>query len=326
MSNEMKQILVTGAVGQIGSELTMALRKRYGGENVVATGHRTRPTAALRDSGPFEFIDVAKRKTIEEVVRKYNIDTIYHLAAILSAVGEEKPLLAWDVNMNGLFNVLEVARLHGCAVFHPSSIGAFGPSTPPDNTPQLTIQRPQSMYGITKVTGELLCDYYFQKFAVDTRGLRFPGLISYETRPGGGTTDYAVEIFYGAIKQNKYRCFLKKGTRLDMMYMKDALRAAITLMEADPAKLITRNAFNVTAMSFAPEDIFAEIKKIIPDFTMTYEVDLLRQAIADSWPNKMDDSEARKQWGWQPEYDLATMTREMINKLSRRMQIDGENL
>jgi nucleoside-diphosphate-sugar epimerase len=322
----MKKILITGAAGQIGSELTVALRRRYGDGNVIACGHKTKPDAKLLDSGPFAYFDIRDFSALVTIVKSHKVDTIFHLAGILSAVAEENPQLAWDINMTGLTHVLEVARTCRCAVFFPSSIGAFGPSTPPDNTPQLTIQRPQSMYGISKVSGELLCDYYFQKFGVDTRGLRFPGLISYETRPGGGTTDYAVEIFYAAIKQKKYRCFLKKGTRLDMMYMKDALRAAITLMEADPARLITRNAFNVTAMSFAPEDIFAEIKKSIPDFTMTYEVDVLRQAIADSWPNKMDDSEARKQWGWQPEYDLVTMTKEMINKLSEQIHNDGEKL
>ncbi|MBU0944407.1 MAG: L-threonine 3-dehydrogenase [Proteobacteria bacterium] len=322
----MTKILITGAAGQIGSELTVALRQRYGAGNVIACGHKTKLGPKSLYTGPFVYLDIRNFSTLVNIVKRYKIDTIFHLAGILSAVAEQNPQLAWDVNMTGLTNVLEVARVCHCAVFFPSSIGAFGPSTPLDNTPQLTIQRPQSMYGITKVAGELLCDYYWQKYAVDTRGLRFPGLISYETRPGGGTTDYAVEIFYGAIKDKKYCCFLKQGTRLDMMYMQDALRAAITLMEADPARLTTRNAFNVTAMSFAPEDIFAEIKKSIPDFTMTYEVDLLRQAIADSWPNKMDDSEARKQWGWQPEYDLPIMTREMIDKLSERMQHEGGKL
>lgn len=317
----MKRILVTGACGQIGSELALALRERYGSEDVVATGHKTRPSEDLLNSGPFQFIDCTDINTIKEVVRKYKVDTIYHLAAMLSAVAEANPQQAWNVNMNGLYNVLEVAREYNCAVFTPSSIGAFGPTTPADNTPQDTIQRPNTMYGVTKVAGELLCDYYYKKFGVDTRGVRWPGIISHVTPPGGGTTDYAVEIYYEAIKQHRYTCFLKAGTYLDMMYMPDALRAAIDIVEADPNRLKHRNAFNVTAMSFAPEDIANEIKKHIPDFIMDYDVDSVRQAIADSWPNYMDDSAAREEWGWSPWYDLASMTKDMLEKLSDKLKI-----
>jgi len=317
----MEKILVTGAVGQIGSELTMALRKRYGNDNVVAGFHRTKPGETLKNSGPCEMVNCTNIEQVKDVVKKYNIDTIYHLAAILSAVAEAKPNLAWNVNINALYNVLEVAREHGCAVFTPSSIGAFGESTPLDNTPQDTIQRPSTMYGITKVAGELLCDYYFKRFGVDTRGVRYPGIISNETLPGGGTTDYAVEIYYEAIRNKKYTCNLGKGTYLDMMYMPDAIKAAIDLMEADPAKLIHRNAFNVTAMSFPPEMIAVEIKKYIPEFTMDYDVDPIRQAIANSWPNSMDDSAAREEWGWKPEYDLRRMTKDMINVLTEKLRV-----
>ncbi len=319
----MKRIMVTGAVGQIGSELTMVLREKYGNDNVIATGHKSKPGEKLLHSGPFQFINCLDIKTIDKVVKKYNVNTVYHLAALLSAVAEENPQLAWDVNINGLYNVLEVAREHNCAVFIPSSIGAFGPTTPLDNTPQDTIQRPNTMYGVTKVTGELLCDYYYKRFGVDTRGLRYPGIISCETLPGGGTTDYAVEIFYEAIKNKKYTCFLKHGTYLDMMYMPDAINSAINLMEADPAKLRHRNAFNVTAMSFDPKGIADEIKKIIPDFTIDYNVDPTRQAIAESWPNNMDDSAARKEWGWNPEYNLESMTKDMIEKLTVKLKKDN---
>ena len=315
----MKKILVTGAVGQIGSELTMALRERYGGDNVVAGGRKTQPSEELLNSGPFETVDCTNMKVVNDVVKKYDIDTIIHLAALLSAVAESNPQLAWEVNVNALVNVLEVARENKCAFFTPSSIGAFGPTTPQDNTPQDTIQRPTTMYGVTKVSGELLCDYYYQKFGVDTRGLRYPGIISYVTLPGGGTTDYAVEIFYEAIKNGKYTCFLKEGTRLDMMYMPDAIKACIDLMEADPDKLKHRNAFNVTAMSFAPEDIAAEVQKLIPEFTMDYDVDPLRQGIAESWPNYMDDTAAREEWGWQPDYDLPAMCKDMIEKLTVKL-------
>lgn len=315
----MKNILVTGAVGQIGSELTMSLREKYGNDNVVAGGRKTKPSEKLLNSGPFEIVDCTDAEALANVVKKYNIDTIYHLAAILSAVAEANPVLAWNVNINGLYNVLEVSREFNCAVFTPSSIGAFGPTTPLDNTPQDTIQRPNTMYGVTKVAGELLCDYYFKRFGVDTRGVRYPGIISNETLPGGGTTDYAVEIYYEAIKHKQYTCNLPAGTFLDMMYMPDAIKAGIDLMEADPAKLKHRNAFNVTAMSFDPEIIAAAIKKHIPEFTMDYDVDPVKKAIAETWPNSMNDSAAREEWGWEPEYDLEAMTKDMIEVLSKKL-------
>ncbi|WP_456400831.1 L-threonine 3-dehydrogenase [Mesoaciditoga sp.] len=316
----MKRILVVGAGGQIGSELTTELRKRYGSENVVASDKR-RPGEEIFESGPFELLDCTDRDAVNRVVQRYKVDTIYHLAALLSAVGEKNPLLAWNVNMGCLLNVLEVAKENNCAVFFPSSIGAFGPNTPKDNTPQDTIQRPNTIYGITKVAGELLCDYYHQKFGVDTRGVRFPGLISYVALPGGGTTDYAVEIYYEALKHGKYTCYLRPDTRMDMMYMPDAIKAAIDIMEADERKLIHRNAFNITAMSFSPAEIAQEIKKHIPDFAIEYDIDPVRQAIADSWPNRIDDSAARAEWGWKPEYDLESMTTDMLEKLSSKLSI-----
>jgi nucleoside-diphosphate-sugar epimerase len=316
----MKKILVTGAVGQIGSELTTALRRRYGKDKVVATDIRMPADVELRDAGPFEFLDVTDPNHITRVMQIHDVGTIYHLGAILSAVGESRPGVAWQINMNGLYNFLEAARQYQCSLFFPSSIGAFGISTPQDNTPQDTIQRPDTIYGVTKVAGELLCEYYHKRFGLDTRGVRFPGLISYETEPGGGTTDYAVDIFYQAIRHKKYTCYLKPDTCLDMMYMPDALNAMIGLMEADGAKLIHRNAFNVTAMSFTPKMLTEEIRKYIPEFMIDFEIDPVRQAIADSWPNSMDDSCARREWGWKPEYDLARMTREMIDVLSRKLQ------
>jgi len=314
----MKKILVIGAVGQIGSELTMALRERYGADNVVACGRKTVPSDVLRDSGPFEFADCTEEEPLEAMIKKYDVGTIYHLAAILSAVAEAKPVLAWHVNMNGLYTVLEACREHECKLFVPSSIGAFGPSTPLDGTPQDTIQRPNTMYGVTKVAGELLCDYYFKRFGVDCRGLRYPGIISNVTLPGGGTTDYAVEIYYEAIKKKKYTCFLGEGTSLDMMYMPDAIDGAIALMEADSSKLQHRNAFNVSSMHFAPKDMCKEIQKHIPEFTMDYDVDPVRQGIAESWPNYMDDAAAREEWGWNPKFDLSKMTDDMLQVLGAR--------
>ncbi len=312
------KILVTGACGQIGSELTMALRRRYGNENVVAAGHKTKPSPTLRDSGPFVFIYATRRETIEEVVDKYDIDTIYHMAAILSAVGEQNPQLAWGVNINGLYNILEIAREREMTrVFCPSSIAAFGPETPRDNTPQETILRPTTMYGVTKVAGELLCNYYFQRFGLDVRGVRYPGIISSETPPGGGTTDYAVEIFYEAIKHKRYTCFLREDSVLPMMYMPDCIKATLDLMEADLSRLKHHADFNLAAMSFCPAELVAEIKKHIPEFTCEYEPDF-RQAIADSWPRTIDDSAAREEWGWEPQYDLAAMVEDMLEKLGKR--------
>ncbi len=316
----MRKILVTGALGQIGSELTMGLREIYGNENVIASSRRVKEGHdELMESGVFEVLNITDGEKVAEVVKKHNVDTIINLAAILSAVGEQNPNAAWNVNMNGLYNILEVARQEDCSVFTPSSIAVFGDSTPKDNTPQDTIQRPNTMYGVTKVAGEILCDYYYHKFGVDTRGVRFPGLISYETLPGGGTTDYAVHIYYDALKNKKYTSFIDKGTKMDMMYMPDALNAITQLLEADSSKLIHRNAFNVTAMSFEPEEIAASIKKFIPEFELDYDVDPVRQAIADSWPNSLDDSAAREEWGWKPEYDLDSMTKDMLEKLKVKL-------
>ena len=316
----MKNILVIGSTGQIGSELTAELRKLYGNSHVVA-GYITgaEPKGELAENGPSALADVTDGGQLEAVVRQYGIDAIYNLAALLSVVAEQKPRLAWKIGIDGLWNVLEVARQNQCAVFTPSSIGSFGPSTPHELTPQDTVQRPRTIYGVSKVTTELLSDYYNTKYGVDTRSVRFPGLISYVTPPGGGTTDYAVDIFYAAVRGEKFVCPIAKGTRMDMMYMPDALRAAIELMEANPDKLIHRNGFNVTAMSFAPENIFSHIKRRRPEFEMEYQVDPLKQAIAESWPDSLDDSAARNEWGWHPNYGIAAMTRDMLEKLSERL-------
>jgi len=313
-----KRILITGAAGQIGSEMTVRLRERHGADMVVVTDLRSDAGEAMKESGPFEPLDVLDREKIGTLVARYDVGTIYHLAAILSAVGESNPVLAWSVNIGGLVNVLEVARETGAQIFTPSSIGAFGPSTPADMTPQVTIQRPTSMYGVTKVSGELLCDYYSAKFGVDARGVRYPGIISNVTLPGGGTTDYAVEIYYEALKTGTFACPLRAGTFMDMMYMPDAIDAAIGVMEADAGDLNHRNAYNVTSMAFDPEQIAAEIRKHIPGFEMTYENDPVRQSIADSWPDRMDDGAAREDWGWNPKYDLAATTEDMLTSLRAR--------
>lgn len=316
----MKNILVIGSTGQIGSELTSELRKRYGNGHVVAGYIRgAEPTGALLEAGPSAEADVTNGQMIAEVVKKYDIDAIYNLAALLSVVAENKPQLAWKIGIDGLWNILEVAREHRCQVFTPSSIGSFGASTPHWMTPQDTIQRPQTIYGVSKVTTELLSDWFQKKYGVDTRSVRFPGLISYVTPPGGGTTDYAVDIYYSAVRGERFTCPIAEGTLMDMMYMPDALHAAISLMEADPQRLIHRNGFNIAAMSFAPETLYAEIKKHKPEFEMVYNVDPLKQSIADSWPDKLDDRCAREEWDWQPQYDLAAMTADMLRQLSRKL-------
>jgi nucleoside-diphosphate-sugar epimerase len=315
----MKKILITGALGQIGSELTSTLRDIYGTDNVIATDIRKNDSEAA-NNGPFELLDVMDGQKMVDLSKKYEVDTIIHMAALLSATAEAKPVFAWNLNMGGLMNALETARELNCQFFTPSSIGAFGPTTPKDNTPQDTIQRPTTMYGVNKVAGELLADYYYHKFGVDTRGLRFPGLISYVTPAGGGTTDYAVDIYYEAIKNGRYTSYIDKGTYMDMMYMPDALNAIVNLMEADASQLKHRNSFNVTAMSFDPEEIAAEITKHIPSFEISYEVDPIRQGIANSWPNSIDATAAREEWGFKAEYDLAKMTKDMLEKLNVKLK------
>lgn len=316
----MKNILIIGATGQIGSELTMRLRKEYPTGNVVA-GYipGAEPTGELAESGPSMIVDITNPAQIAEAVEKYKVDTIYNLAALLSAVAEAKPQLAWKIGVGGLYNCLEISREKGCSLFTPSSIGSFGPDTPHTKTPQDTIQRPETIYGVTKVTGEMLSDYYARRFGVDTRSVRFPGLISYVAPPGGGTTDYAVDIYYSAVKGEEFKCPLKPGTFMDMMYMPDALRAAIEIMEADPTKLKHRNSFNIASMSFDPEIIYNKIREYRPEFKMTYELDPLRQKIADSWPDSLDDTCAREEWGWKPEYDLDAMTRDMLLNLEKKL-------
>lgn len=316
----MKNILVIGATGQIGSELTMRLRREYPGGNVVAGYIKgAEPKGELLESGPAAEVDITDASMIADAVEKYDIDTIYNLAALLSAVAEAKPQLAWKIGVGGLYNCLEISREKNCALFTPSSIGSFGNNTPKKDTPQDTIQRPETIYGVTKVSGELLSDYYARRFGVDTRSVRFPGLISYVAPPGGGTTDYAVDIYYAAVKGDTFECPLKPGTFMDMMYMPDALRAAIEIMEADPSKLVHRNSFNIASMSFDPEIIYSKIKEYVPEFRMEYKLDPLRQQIADSWPDNLDDSCAREEWGWKPEYDLDGMTQDMLAHLHKKL-------
>jgi nucleoside-diphosphate-sugar epimerase len=314
----MRRLLVVGATGQIGSELTLELRKRYGGENVVAAGHRRKPSENLVSTGPFIYLDVTQKDDVEKIVEDYKIDTIYQLATVLSAVGEQKPQLSWNVNMIGLYNILEVAREHNLVrVFWPSSIAAFGPETPRTNTPQETVLIPTTMYGVTKVAGELLCNYYFLRYGLDVRCVRYPGIISSETPPGGGTTDYAVAIFYEAIRKKRYTCFVREDTVLPMMYMPDCIKGAIDIMEADPSQIKHHVGYNVAGVSFSASELAAEIKKYIPEFECEYKPDF-RQKIADSWPMSLDDSVAREEWGWKPDHDLASMTKDMIEKLTKR--------
>jgi len=318
MKNQTSKILITGGAGQIGSELTAALRVRYGSDRVIMSDIRNDIKTELRESGPYEILDVTDPRAVAALLDKYDIDTIYHMSAILSANGEKKPQLAWNVNINGTHNILEAAREKKVSrLFIPSSIAAFGPETPRDNTPQETILLPKTMYGVTKVAGELLCDYYVMHYGMDIRGCRYPGIISYETLPGGGTTDYAVSIFYSAVKDKTYTCFVKEETMLPMMYMPDCLKATIDLMEADYTRLKHHSGFNLAGMSFTAGELAAEIKKNIPEFTCKYQPDY-RQAIADSWPRSIDDSAARTEWDWKPAYDLASMTKDMLRVLGQR--------
>jgi nucleoside-diphosphate-sugar epimerase len=314
----MQRVLVTGAGGQIGSELTPVLRKRHGTSNVIATDIRRPDGASPVTSGPFEIADVRDRERIRSLVADLRIDTIYHMAAILSATGEANPELAWEVNVSGWANVLEVARERSVErVFCPSSIAVFGPETPRDPAPQLTVLRPTTMYGLTKVTGELVGDYYVHRYGLDVRGLRYPGIISSETPPGGGTTDYAVDIFYQAVQTGRYACFVRPDTVLPMMYMPDCIHATLALMDADFKRLSHHCDYNVAGMSFSAEELAAEIKKLIPSFVCEYAPDF-RQAIADSWPKSLDDGLARDEWDWRPAFDLATMTADMVKRLGRR--------
>ena len=318
----MQTILVTGALGQIGTELVTYLRSKYGSDRVIATDIRK---IERNEDSLYETLDVMDAGSLAGLVKKYNADTVVHLAALLSATAEAKPQLAWQLNMGGLMNVLEVSRELGLSVFTPSSIAAFGTGVPKQDTPQEALQRPSTLYGISKVSGELLCDYYFQKYGVDARGLRFPGLISYEAPPGGGTTDYAVDMFIQAVASGAYTSYIAENTYLDMMYMPDALESIVQLMEADPAKLLHRNAYNVSAMSFEPGMLAREIRKLIPEFKLDYAIDPVRQRIADSWPDSLDISSATEEWGFHPKYDLAAMTADMVEQLRRKQNSDPLN-
>lgn len=314
----MKRIMITGALGQIGTELTLKLREIYGNENVLATDLRRPHHESPLMKGPFEVLDVMEADKMLSIADWFKPDTMMHMAALLSATAEKNPVFAWNLNMGGLLNALEAARKLEMQFFTPSSIGAFGPTTPKDNTPQLTIQRPTTMYGVNKVAGELLCDYYWHHFGLDTRSVRFPGLISHVKEPGGGTTDYAVEIYFKAVREGRYDSYIDKGTFMDMMFMDDAIDAIIKLMEAPADKLVTRNAFNVSAMSVDPEMIAASIRKFMPDFELGYDVDPVRQGIAESWPNSIDSEAAKAEWGFNPKFDLDKMTETMLEAVREK--------
>ncbi len=311
-----KKILVTGAFGLVGSDLVPVLEKKYGKANVFALGNKTIPKDF---AGSLVQGDVRNKVSLETIIKTKSITEVYHLAGLLSVGGEKNPDLAWDVNINGLRNVLELARDYKLRVFWPSSIAAFGPTTPKQKTPQHTILEPTTIYGVTKVTGELLCQYYFLRWGVDVRSLRYPGLIGYKAAPGDGTTEYSVHIFYGLLKDKKYSCFLKKDARLPMMYIDDAIVGTVGLMEAPVKKITIRTSYNFAAVNFTPEELVAEIKKITPAFVCTYDPDPIKQRIADSWPQSIDDWQARKDWGWKHEYDLSKMTKVMIAGLKKKL-------
>jgi len=312
-----RKTMVIGATGQIGSELIVELRKRYGGDNVIGVGHSRKPSKEMLESGPYETANVMDQKRMTELCEKYDIGTIYHLAAVLSGVGEKDPHLAWDLNMNGLLNVLEVAREHDVKVFWPSSIAVFGANCPRTNTPQDTVLQPTTMYGVTKVVGELLCDYYNRKFGVDVRSVRYAGIISSETLPGGGTTDYAVAIFYDAVKSNHYTCFVDESTVLPMIYMPDCISAAISIMEAPEERISTRMSYNLNGQSFSAAELAEIVRERSPGFTISYEPDF-RQAIANSWPDSLDDTRASQDWGWRSEWSLERMADDMFDRLKER--------
>jgi len=315
----MKKILITGASGQIGTDLTMELRKRFGNNNVIASDIKS-PAKIVLESGPFVELNVLDKENIEEVVNKYEITEIYHLAAILSGNAEKAPKRSWDINMESLFIILDIVKEKSLdKIFWPSSIAVFGPGTPNTNTPQDTVMDPNTVYGISKQAGERWCEYYFNKYGVDVRSLRYPGLISYSADAGGGTTDYAVEIFYGAINEKKYNCFLKENTALPMMFMEDAIEATISLMESDKELIKIRSSYNIAGISFDPKTIAAEIKKHIPEFEMSYNIDF-RQAIAESWPQSIDETRANKDWGWKAKYGMKEMCKIMLEKVAEKLK------